>query len=250
MSETIVPAAPPALRHVRAFPLHDVEVRESGNGTDYTIRGHAAVFNAMSDDLGGFREIIHPGHFARVLRGKPDVRLLINHDSNRVMARTASGTLDLREDERGLHVWARVAPTTYASDLRMTMQRGDIDQMSFAWDWADDGDDWKIGDDGGAIHHCLPDGARELFDVSVVTFPAYTQTDAAMRSSLDRAVSRGHLPEEIAGAISDLARLTVGAEESTSRSDADDGESKPVNARLLAARAKGRVAISQTPTPK
>lgn len=177
-------------------PLEDVEWRDSGDPgrkDETTLRGHAAVFHSLSEDLGGFREIIEPGFFREALRRKPDVRLLINHDGL-PLARTASGTLELREDDRGLHVFARLdRGDPDVEQLRRKMQRGDVDQMSFAFTMREDGDEWEERDEG-IIRRLLPDGADDLYDVSVVTFPAYRSTDVTMRSVLQDAISRGRLP--------------------------------------------------------
>src|SRR5262245_9503928 len=98
-----------------------------------TVRGHAAVYDRTSLDLGGFRERIAKGAFTRVLNGNPDVHALWDHDTKLVLARTKNKTLELREDPVGLHFWARVADTSYAKDLRVLMERGDIDQASFGF---------------------------------------------------------------------------------------------------------------------
>lgn len=179
-------------------PIDQCEWRDSGDPekpNETTLRGHAAVFNSLSDDLGGFRELIAPGFFRAALRKQPDVRLLFNHDANYVMGRTAAGTLELREDNRGLHVFARVDKTIgWVNDLRTSMQRGDVDQMSFAFTVREGGDDWAVTDDESIVRTLLPDGAEQLFDVSVVTYPAYKATEVSMRSVLEDAITRGRLP--------------------------------------------------------
>jgi HK97 family phage prohead protease len=191
--------------------LDEFEWRDSGdpaNKNETTIRGHAAIFNSLSEDLGGFREIIEPGFFRAALRKNPDVRLLFNHDENYVMGRTASGTLELREDNRGLHVFGTVDKTiSWVSDLRKSMQRGDIDQMSFAFTLTDEGDDWAVTEDGVVIRTLRADGAKELFDTSVVTYPAYKATEVSMRSLLESAIASGRLPERGAGAETIVAPL-------------------------------------------
>lgn len=169
--------------HRTAFlaSIDNVEVRDSGNGEDFTLTGHAAVFDRWSEDLSvfgeTFRERLAEGAFSEVLKGKPDVRLLFNHDGM-ALARTKSGTLELSEDSEGLRVWAQLAPTTYARDLRMAMQRGDIDQMSFAFTVAED--EWREDHDEGIVERTIT-RIGDLFDVSVVTYPAYPDTDAAIR---------------------------------------------------------------------
>lgn len=167
--------------------LRDVEWRDSRNGTDFTFTGAAVVFNSWSEELwtpmGVFRERILPGAFTRVLAASPDVRLLINHDSNLVLARTRSGTLELTEEANALRVWARVAPTSYAKDLRMSMSRSDIDQMSFAFamDLEKGAEDrWYEDEDSGEIRRDVV-SVSDLYDVSPVTYPAYPDTSAVMR---------------------------------------------------------------------
>jgi len=210
----IEPAEGSVIRRALTLPLDEIEWRDSGNGTDFTLRGHAAVFNRLSDDLGGFREMLEPGAFRAALRAQPDVRLLFNHDPNFVMARTASGTLELREDPTGLHVWARVPPLGWISDLRTSMQRGDIDQMSFAFTIGEGGDDWAVTDDGQIVRTIRADGVNGLFDVSVVTYPAYPQTDANMRTVLEDAMKRGLVPGMAETEAVNVAPETVGAAES------------------------------------
>lgn len=189
-------------------PLEQVEWRDSGDPErkdETTLRGHAAVFNSLSEDLGGFREMIEPGFFRAALRRKPDVRLLVNHDGL-PLARTASGTLELREDTRGLHVFARLDKNDPdVMSLRGKMQRGDVDQMSFAFSLREGGDDWAVTDDGDVVRTLRADGADGLYDVSVVTYPAYRHTDVSMRSLLQDAISRGRLPQLSVGRAMELA---------------------------------------------
>lgn len=141
---------------------------EDGN----TIHGYAAVFNSMSEDLGGFREIIAPGAFSDTLDA--DVRALWNHDANHVLGRTKSGTLRLYEDQRGLRV--EIDAPEAAGWILDSMRRGDVDQMSFGFRTRDD--QWEMKD-GYPLRTLRK---VDLFDVSVVTFPAYPETDAAVRS--------------------------------------------------------------------
>lgn len=153
----------------------------AGDSNKITIRGHASVFDRLSEDLGGFRERIMRGAFRKTLDEGQDVRLLINHEPYPVLARTRSKTLELREDPRGLHVYADVAPTTFAQDLRTSMQRGDIDQMSFGFRVAKGGDSWV--EEAGQIIRTVT-SFDSLLDVSIVTFPAYPQTDVSARQAV------------------------------------------------------------------
>ncbi|RIK35690.1 MAG: HK97 family phage prohead protease [Chloroflexi bacterium] len=93
------------------------------------IAGYAAVFNTLSVDLWGFREKIAPGAFAGSLQD--DVRALWNHETGIVLGRTKSGTLRLAEDDVGLAI--EIDPPSSAGNYIETIERGDVDQMSFAF---------------------------------------------------------------------------------------------------------------------
>ncbi len=175
--------------HRSAFmaPFASLEVRGSGAGSDhYTLHGHAAVYNRRSVNLGGFSEVIAPGAFRDVLKAKPDVHLLWQHDGTKPLARTrgANPGLKLNEDGAGLHVWARVTPTTYAADLRSLIENDVVDQMSFAFTTPEDGsgEDWT-SDESGAVTRTVR-AVSGLFDVTVCARGAYQQTDVALGRSL------------------------------------------------------------------
>src|SRR5690349_5533244 len=146
-------------------------------GTSPRIVGHAAVFNQLSEDLVGFREKIAPGAFADTIKSA-DIRALWNHDPNFPLARTKSGTLKLKEDDSGLAIDAELPDTTFARDLLKSIERGDVDQMSFGFRVMPDGQKWAM-QDGGLVRTLTN---VELFDVSPVTFPAYPQTDVGVRT--------------------------------------------------------------------
>lgn len=157
----------------RALPAE--ELRALDQGGERILEGYAAVFNSMSEDLGGFREIVAPGAFKRSLQGNPDVRALFNHDDNQVLGRTAAGTLTLVEDERGLKVRIALPDTQLGRDLYTLVKRGDINQMSFAFRTRKPtGDSWK-----GNVR-TLRD--VDLVDTSVVTDPAYKATVVSARA--------------------------------------------------------------------
>lgn len=205
MSAIIEPAHVPGLRHALTVKFDDVEWRKAQNGRsdNYTLRGHAAVFNSLSEDLGGFRETIEPRAFREALRGSPDVRLLFNHDPNKVLARTTAQvdgkpSLELREDATGLHVWAVIQPRSWVNDLAVEMAGGLIDQMSFAFSIREDGDDWEVLEDDSVIRTIRADGIDGLYDVSVVTFPAYPASEVGIRE-LRNAVASGRLPASVLG---------------------------------------------------
>ena len=151
----------------------DVEVRAEGDAPP-VIAGYAAVFDALSVDLGGFREKIAPGAFAKSVGG--DVRALFDHDSSFILGRTKARTLTLTEDQRGLRVEITPPNTAHARHVVELLKRGDVDQMSFGFRTR--ADHWE-NRDGETIRTLLD---VDLIEVSVVAFPAYPQTEAAMRS--------------------------------------------------------------------
>lgn len=156
------------------------EVRaESGADGKPLIRGYAAVFNQLSEDLGGFREQISTGAFSEAI-GNSDVRALVNHDPNIVLGRNKAGTLTMREDAAGLYVEVTPPDTQAARDLITSMQRGDINQMSFAFTVTKDDQTWTRDGTGPWLRTIKR--VSRLYDVSVVTYPAYQQTNAAARA--------------------------------------------------------------------
>src|SRR5690242_5449198 len=111
----------------RSFDFVVDEIRDTGDAKSaYNVRGHASVFDKWSLDLGGFREQVRAGAFDDVLSRDPHVLHLWDHDSRYVLSSTRNKTLELRVDPVGLHYWSRVAKTSYADDLRILLERGDI----------------------------------------------------------------------------------------------------------------------------
>jgi HK97 family phage prohead protease len=139
------------------------------------IAGHAAKFDSLSEDLGGFRERIAPGAFAKALTSS-DVRALWNHDPNIVLGRNKAGTLRLSEDSAGLFYECDLPDTQLVRDMVLEpIRRGDVNQCSFGFSTRND--KWaKV--DGEWIRTLLE---VDLFDVSPVTYPAYQSTDVAVR---------------------------------------------------------------------
>ena len=159
-------------RRVLTVPL---ELRRAAD----TLVGYAAKFNVRSEDLGGWVEQITPGAFDSVLQNKPDVRALLNHDPNHVLGRSTAGTLRLSADGIGLRAEMDLPDTQAARDLATSIDRGDIDQMSFGFRVGPGGALWDL-DSAPAVR--TVNEVAELLDVSVVTYPAYPQTEVGLRS--------------------------------------------------------------------
>lgn len=163
----------------RLFNISNLEIRDGNkrNGESTIIEGYAAIFNSkttIGDDW--WTEEIAPGAFSDAIAEGADVRALINHDWNMVLGRTKSGTLKLEEDDRGLKFTVEIPDTSYAQDLVKSMERGDINQCSFGFYVK--ADEWDYETE--PTHRIIKD--VELFEVSIVTFPAYEDTEASVRS--------------------------------------------------------------------
>jgi len=160
--------------------LDRAELRLDSEGEARTIRGYAAVFDSMSQPLMGFREIIRRGAFRKTIKDG-DIRALWNHDPNYVLGRKSARTLRIEEDEKGLSTRIFPPDATWARDLMTSIERGDVTQMSFGFRVVKD--NWlPAGQDGLPVRELL---SVQLFDVSPVTFPAYTQTEVHVRALMD-----------------------------------------------------------------
>lgn len=228
---------PLASRWITTAPVK-LEVRESGSSADeITVQGHAAVFDNLSHDLGGFRERIAPGAFNDVLAAQPDVHLVIGHDMTMPLARTANGTLELLEDEQGLRIWARVnTQLSYAKDLAEQLRTGLVDQMSFAFTVAEDGDEW-VKDDNGAIMRTVRKVAG-LYDVSVVAQGAYPQTNVALIRSALRQHNLLDSSQDTPGALTVAPELQAGGAVAS-----DEGSEQTMSKRLQVMRNNARMAL-------
>jgi Escherichia/Staphylococcus phage prohead protease len=157
-----------------------IQELRAGDGDGMTLAGYAAKFNTPTVIANKFREIIAPGAFTRALAAKQDVRALFNHDVNTVLGRTASGTLALAEDSTGLLFLCQLDPSnTEHKNIYASVKRQNISEMSFAFlPNGENGEEWRQSKDG--LVRTLRD--VDLFDISVVTRPAYAGTSVQARS--------------------------------------------------------------------
>lgn len=139
------------------------------------VEGYALKFNKESNLLGEFVEVISP----EALRNADlsDVRCLIDHNSSYVLGRTVADTLKLEVDDVGLRFRCELPNTSYARDLYENIKLGNINQCSFGFTIEEDGDEFERREDG--IFKRTVNKIRSLFDVSIVTYPAYEDTDVA-----------------------------------------------------------------------
>ena len=168
-------------RQVRAAPS---KFQTRDDGGELYIEGYFAVFGSIYELWPGGTESIAPGAFAETLGN--DVRALVDHDTRLVLGRSKAGTLELREDAHGLWGKVRINPNdSDAMNLYSRVQRGDVDQCSFGFDIVRE--DTEIHEDG-SVHWTLLE--VELYEVSVVTFPAYEETSVAARKRYYEEIER------------------------------------------------------------
>lgn len=162
-------------RQIRSIP-GSFQTRTLENG-EPVIEGYFAVFNSDYFLWPGATERVATGAFADELHA--DVRALCDHDTRIVLGRTAAGTLTLTEDERGLYGVIKINTADGdAMNLYARVQRGDVSQCSFGFDILDE--EYIINPDGSELWLIRK---VKLYEVSVVTFPAYEETSVSARSA-------------------------------------------------------------------
>lgn len=151
------------------------ETREEGEGL--FIEGYFSVFDSNYELWPGATESVAPGAFSETLGG--DIRALVDHESRLVLGRNKAGTLELREDSHGLWGRVRINPNdTDAMNLYERVKRGDVDQCSFGFDIIEE--ETELREDG-SMHWTIL--RVKLYEVSVVTFPAYEATGVSARKA-------------------------------------------------------------------
>jgi HK97 family phage prohead protease len=162
-------------REVRCL-MSGVQLRAAADGKGPgTCHGYAAVFDAFSEDLGYFREKVAKGAFAECL--DQDVRALVNHNPDRLLGRSKTGSLRMTEDDLGLRVEIDLPDTQVGRDVATEIRSGLLDGMSFSFDTEADSWDRATTPPTRTLLKC-----SRVYDVGPVAFPAYESTTAAMRS--------------------------------------------------------------------
>lgn len=161
-------------RMVRSAPT-EFKIRE--NGEDIFIEGYFAVFNTRYEMWEGAAETVINGAFLDTLG--EDIRALINHNTDFVLGRTTAGTLELAEDDTGLFGRIKINKNdSDAMNLYARVQRGDVNQCSFGFDIIDE--TYKTDAQGNVLWELRK---VKLYEVSVVTFPAYEETIVQARKN-------------------------------------------------------------------
>lgn len=153
-----------------------LEVYEAGGGM--TFKGYASVFNAPSEDMGGYRAVVMPGAFDKSLKARRDIRMFLNHDDNIVLASTRAKTLRLSVDDKGLLTEADLPDNEWGRPVADSVRRGDIHTMSIGFE--------TVKDDWSEDKSTLFKSEIRLLEVSPITsYAAFPQTTAAMFSLAD-----------------------------------------------------------------
>lgn len=176
-------------KEIRCY-THEMTIEQRDDGTSSLV-GYAAVFNSPSVEMGWidtFTESIVPGAFSRSLKDNTDVRALLDHQTGMIIARTKNGTLTLEEDSVGLKVRMTPVPTEDGKKAVEWVRSGLVDAMSFGFEAISD----KWGVRAGKQHRELLD--VNLYEVSLVAFPAYPATSIGVRSA--QSVWSAHLTEQ------------------------------------------------------
>lgn len=172
-------------RQVRSI-ASNFKTREDGE--EKRIEGYFAVFNSVYEITPDMTESVKEGAFSNTLDG--DVRALIDHETMYVLGRNQAGTLELREDDKGLWGSILINPNDQdAMNLYSRVERGDVNQCSFGFEILSEETDFR---DDGTVHFTITE--VRLHEVSVCTFPAYAETSVQARKE-DRAHEEERLNE-------------------------------------------------------
>lgn len=157
------------------------------------LEGYFSVFGGVYELWPGATESIDPHAFDGALGD--DIRVLINHETRLVLGRTVAGTAELRTDDKGL--WGSVAINAEDQDamnLYARVKRGDVSQASFGFDiLEEETTETREGDGSWSVHWTIK--RVKLYEVSVVTFPAYRDTEIEARVEDLRALRARRMDE-------------------------------------------------------
>jgi HK97 family phage prohead protease len=162
---------------IRSYPFANLRVDTQGDRP--VIRGTAVVFNSLSVDMGGWREIILPGAFTDTLADGHDIKALVEHDPKNILSRTGNGTLKLIQTDLGVEFETPLPNTSYANDLAENLRLENVYQCSFGFDYVDK---QVRSDPAGPVVEVR---SAILYEISMVTFPAYPASDVSMRSFVE-----------------------------------------------------------------
>lgn len=164
------------MSYERRTTTGDVELREEDE--TLTAVGYASVWDRLSQNLGGFVERVLPGSFRSTLK-QSDIRALYNHEPDHLLGRSGNGTLTMEEDDVGLRYSIALPKTQLGRDVAELLRRGDLVGSSIGFRVINGGEYWGETPDGYPLRSITEVSLRDL---GPVTFPAFSDTSASLRS--------------------------------------------------------------------
>lgn len=162
------------------FPSVELRAYMSEDEDKMLLEGYAVVFNSESRDLGGFTEVVKENALDEALNRNSDVLALYGHDYANVLGRQSAGTLQLDKDEKGIKFMLDLPNTQLGRDVYTLVERGDLKGNSFGF--TVEKDSWnKVGD---KVVRTI-EQVKDLFEISIVSLPAYEATELVKRSYED-----------------------------------------------------------------
>lgn len=210
-----MPLAPTPSVPQREVRMLTSEIRSEVISGQKYLTGYAAVFNSLSADLGGWREMIRPGAFSRCLATKREIRHLVNHDGKQLLGSTLSGTTEIWEDEIGLRFRTLCSDRSYELDLLKSVERGDAKRCSFAFIVVDKKKGQKWSRPANEAYDL-----RELLDLDVLEVSSLTTAPAYAETSME-VIMRSMFPDGVPAELRDRmqAMVDAGAALDTEESD-------------------------------
>ena len=176
-----------------------IEARMNEDG-DRRLVGYGAVFDSLSEDLGGFRETITPEAFTRTVSLNNDVMVTMNHNVDLLLGRTAAATARIGVDATGVYYDVDLPDTQAGRDVWTLAERGDLAGSSFTFTVAPNGDRWSTDGEGRRIRELTE---VRLIELGPVSSPAYLSTSVAARSLAAFIDSETEIVDEVAEEVAD-----------------------------------------------
>jgi HK97 family phage prohead protease len=179
------------------FPSVELRAYKTEEESRMLVEGYAIVFNSESRDLGGFTEVVKENALDKALERNTDVLALYGHDYQNVLGRQSADTLQLEKDERGIKFTLDLPSTHLGRDVYTLVERGDLKGNSFGFTVEKDSWDKK----GDKVIRTI-EQVRDLFEISIVSLPAYEATELVKRNFEEFAEDITEaIPEDIADGI-------------------------------------------------
>jgi HK97 family phage prohead protease len=179
------------------FPSVELRAYKTEEESRMLVEGYAIVFNSESRDLGGFTEVVKENALDKALERNTDVLALYGHDYQNVLGRQSANTLQLEKDERGIKFTLDLPNTQLGRDVYTLVERGDLKGNSFGFTVEKDSWDKK----GDKVIRTI-EQVRDLFEISIVSLPAYEATELVKRNFEEFAEDITEaIPEDIADGI-------------------------------------------------